>query len=169
MKKNLPRINVIVAMAHHRAIGYRNTLPWRLPEDLQYFKRTTLGHPIIMGRNTYESIGRPLPGRRNIVVSRQPDYTAPGCEVAHSLPEALRLCADQEDIFVIGGAQLYAQALPLTDRLYVTEIDLEVKEADAFFPPFDPLALQETQRASFQAAAPNDFRFSFVLYEKPGQ
>ncbi len=163
MKKNLPRINVIVAMAHNRAIGHLNSLPWRLPEDLQYFKRTTLGHPILMGRNTYESIGRPLPGRRNILVSRQPDYVAPGCEVAHSLPEALHLCAQQEEIFVIGGAQLYAQALPLAHRLFVTEIDLTV-EADTFFPPFEHLGWHETYRETHRAAT-GGFSFAFVVYE----
>ncbi|TAK91805.1 MAG: dihydrofolate reductase [Burkholderiaceae bacterium] len=171
MEKNLPtgtpRINLIVAMAHQRAIGARNTLPWRLPEDLQYFKRTTLGHPIIMGRNTFESIGKPLPGRRNIVVSRQPDYAADGCEVAHSLADAIRLCAAQPEVFVIGGAQLYAQALPLSDRLYVTEIDLAV-EADTFFPPFEHMGWQEVQRESLHAASPNDFDFAFVVYDKAG-
>lgn len=111
---------LIVAMARNRVIGKDNTLPWHLPEDLQHFKRTTLGAPIIMGRRTWDSIGRPLPGRRNIVVSRQPDWQATGAEHARSLPDALALCAAADSpaprVFVIGGAQLYAQALATTAK-----------------------------------------------------
>lgn len=160
-----PRLNLIVAMARNRTIGRNNTLPWRLPEDLQFFKRTTLGHPIIMGRNTYESIGRPLPGRRNIVVSRQTDYRAQGCEVVHSLEAALDLCQNMSDVFVIGGSQLYALALPQTDRIYVTEIKQDI-EGDAHFPPFEHLGFNETHREMHCAAAPNAFEFDFVTYEK---
>lgn len=164
MKK--PRLNLIVAMARNRTIGRNNQLPWQLPEDLQFFKRTTLGHPIIMGRNTYESIGRPLPGRRNIVVSRQPQYQANGCEVVSSLPDALALCQDQDNLFVIGGSQLYALALPLADRLYITEIKQDI-QGDAYFPAFEHLGFCETQREAHHAALPNTFDFDFVVYEKP--
>lgn len=160
-----PRLNLIVAMARNRTIGRNNTLPWRLPEDLQFFKRTTLGHPIIMGRNTYESIGRPLPGRRNIVVSRQENYRAAGCEVVSSLEAALALCQSTQDVFVIGGSQLYALALPQAERLYVTEIKQEV-EGDAHFPPFEHLGFNQTHRETHQATAPNTFAFDFVTYEK---
>jgi len=160
----MPQINLIVAMARNRVIGLNNALPWRLPEDLQFFKRTTLGHPIVMGRNTYESIGKPLPGRRNIVVSRQVDYLAPGCEVVGSLPAAIALCAEASNVFVIGGAQLYEQALPLADRLLVTEIDADFS-GDTFFPEFSGQGWRETHRETHQAESPNDFEFAFVTYE----
>lgn len=136
---------LIVAMAHNRVIGKNNTLPWHLPEDLQHFKRTTLGAPIIMGRHTWESIGRPLPGRRNIVLSRNPAWLAEGAERAASLEDALALCRQVNPAparaFVIGGAQLYAQALPLADELFITEIDADI-DGDAYFPAVDAGAWQ---------------------------
>lgn len=131
---------LIVAMARNRVIGKNNALPWHLPEDLQHFKRTTLGAPIIMGRHTWASIGRPLPGRRNIVLSRNPTWQAEGAERAASLEDALALCRQSDPaparVFVIGGAQLYAQALPLADELFMTEIEAEI-DGDAYFPPID--------------------------------
>ncbi len=136
-------VTLIVARAHHSAIGRGNTLPWRLPEDLRHFKSTTMGHPIVMGRKTFDSIGKPLPGRHNIVVSRDAGWHHDGCERAGSVEEALRRAAvassddASAETFVIGGAQVYAAALPLADRLLVTEIDLDV-EADVFFPAIDP-------------------------------
>lgn len=142
---------LIVAMARNRVIGKDNTLPWHLPEDLQHFKRTTLGAPIIMGRRTWDSIGRPLPGRRNIVVSRQPDWQAAGAEHARSLPDALALCAAADNpaprVFVIGGAQLYAQALALADELFITEIDADI-DGDAYFPALDASQWQALSRDS---------------------
>jgi dihydrofolate reductase len=131
-----PRITLLVACARNGAIGRDNALPWHLPEDLKHFKETTLGHPIVMGRRTFESIGRPLPGRRTIVVSRDPGWAHPGCERAGSLDEAIGLCAGSPEVFVVGGAQVYAEALPRADRLLVTDIELDV-EGDAFFPPID--------------------------------
>lgn len=130
-------LTLIVARARNGVIGRDNTLPWRLPEDLAHFKRTTMGAPIVMGRKTYESIGRPLPGRRNIVVTRSAKLALPGCEIAHSLEDAQRLCIGVEQIFLIGGAQLYADALPSADRLIVTEIDADF-EGDAHFPGARP-------------------------------
>jgi dihydrofolate reductase len=123
----------------------RQHLPWRLPEDLQHFKRTTMGAPIIMGRKTWDSIGRPLPGRRNIVVSRNRDLHIEGADVVGSLEDAQRLCVGVEQVFLIGGAQLYAEALPSADRLIVTEIDADV-EGDAFFPAVDRTTWVETAR-----------------------
>src|SRR5437868_13393993 len=116
-------LTLIVAKARNGVIGRDNALPWRLPEDLAHFKRTTMGAPIIMGRKTWDSIGRPLPGRRNIVVSRNPALRIAGCDVASSLEEALRLCVGEEQVLLIGGAQLYAEALPSADRLGVAESD----------------------------------------------
>jgi len=137
MTRSGARISLIVARDRHGGIGRHNTLPWHLPEDLQHFKSTTLGHPIVMGRKTFESIGRPLPGRRNLVISRNPDWTHAGCERAASLQEAHARCIDSPELFVIGGAQLYADAIALADRLFITEVDLDA-QADVFFPVPDP-------------------------------
>lgn len=158
-------LTLIVATSRNRVIGRDNALPWRLPEDLAHFRRTTMGAPILMGRKTYESIGRPLPGRRNIVISRNQDLLIEGCEVAHSLEEAQLLCIGTEEIFLVGGAQLYAEALPSADRLIVTEVDIET-EGDAFFPPIDCNIWLETARETHQAAPPNTFSFAFVTYER---
>jgi dihydrofolate reductase len=132
-----PRITLVVARARGGAIGRDNALPWHLPEDLRHFKATTLGHTMVMGRRTFESIGRPLPGRTTIVVSRAPSWSHPGTERAGSLEEALAACAGRSEVFVVGGGQLYAEAMQRADRLLVTEIDLDV-DADTFFPPIDP-------------------------------
>src|SRR5438067_9831623 len=116
-------ITLVVAMDANRGIGIDNKLPWHLPEDLAHFKRVTLGHPIIMGRKTWDSIGRPLPGRRNIVITRNPQWHADGTERASSLTSALDLARNESKVFVIGGGEIYAQALPLADELVLTEID----------------------------------------------
>ncbi|MEN7526279.1 dihydrofolate reductase [Cupriavidus sp. DL-D2] len=158
-------LTLIVARARNGVIGRDNTLPWRLPEDLQHFKRTTLGAPIIMGRKTWDSIGRPLPGRRNIVVSRNRDLKLEGAEVVGSLEDAQRLCVGVEQVFLIGGAQLYAEALPSADRLIVTEIDADV-EGDAHFPAVDRSTWLETARETHHSEA-NGFEYAFVVYERP--
>jgi len=158
-------LTLIVAKARNGVIGRDNALPWRLPEDLAHFKRTTMGAPVIMGRKTWDSIGRPLPGRRNIVVSRNPALQLAGAEVAPSLEEAQRLCVGVEQVFLIGGAQLYAEALPSADRLVVTEIDAEV-EGDAHFPPIDQSRWVETARESHHSET-NGFDYAFVVYERP--
>jgi dihydrofolate reductase len=139
------RLSIIVAMARDRVIGVRNTLPWHLPDDLKHFKTLTMGHHIVMGRKTYESIGRPLPGRTTVIVSRDPSYHVAGCLTAPSIEAALAACGDDPEIFFVGGANLYAQALPRAHRLYITEIDLGV-EGDAHFPAFDRAAWRETAR-----------------------
>lgn len=158
-------LTLIVARARNGTIGRDNTLPWRLPEDLAHFKRTTMGAPVIMGRKTWDSIGRPLPGRRNIVVSRNAALKLEGAEVAGSLEEAQRLCVGVEQVFLIGGAQLYEEALPSADRLVVTEIDADV-DGDAFFPPIDRAHWMETARETHHSAA-NGFDYAFVTYERP--
>ena len=152
---------LVAALARNRVIGVGNRLPWRLPEDLARFKRLTMGAPVIMGRKTRESIGRPLPGRRNIVVTRERAATWEGCVVAHSLDEALALADDAPEAFVIGGAELYAEALPLADELLLTEIDAEVK-GDTFFPSWDRAAFQEESREQHVSEA--GIPFSFVRY-----
>lgn len=160
-----PRINLIVAYAKNRVIGKNNCMPWHLPEDLAHFKRTTLGATVIMGRKTWDSIGRPLPGRRNLVVSRDPLLKLHGAEVVHSLEEALAQCQNEADVFVIGGAQIYTQALPLAQRLVVTEID-HTFEGDASFPEIDFSQWQEKKRELHQAHSPNTFSFSIVEYQR---
>jgi dihydrofolate reductase len=161
----MPRISVIAALARNRVIGIDNRLPWRLPEDLAHFKALTLGHPILMGRKTFESLGRPLPGRSNIVITRNPDYRPAGCRVAASIAAALTLCADADEVFFIGGAELYAQAIALADRLYLTEVDIDAA-GDAWFPDFDRSAFGEATRVSNTGQKGDALRFDFVVYQR---
>ena len=158
-------LTLIVATDSAGGIGIRNTLPWKLPEDLAHFKRTTSGHPILMGRKTFESIGRPLPNRRNIVISRNPDWRHDGVESVTSLPAAIAL-TDASAAFVIGGAEIYRLALPLADRLIVTEIAQRF-DCDAFFPPIDANIWAETARIMHHSES-NDFDFAFVTYQRKG-
>jgi dihydrofolate reductase len=160
-----PRISVIAALAKNRVIGIDNRLPWRLPEDLAHFKALTLNHPIVMGRKTFESLGRPLPGRTNLVITRNRAYRPQGCVVADSIPAALALCREADEVFFIGGAELYAQALPLADRLYLTEVDIET-EGDAWFPDYDRSAFREVSRESHIGEKGDALRFDFVVYER---
>ena len=164
---SLPRVTLIVAVARNGVIGRNGKLPWRLPEDLAFFKRTTMGSPIIMGRRTWESIGRPLPGRRNIVVSRSKEFTAPGAEVAADLDAALALCAGTLEAFVIGGAQLYAVALPRAQQLVITEIDADF-EGDTYWPTIDKAQWQETSREHQPPSRQRAFALDFVTYERRG-
>ncbi len=158
-----PRVYLVAALAANGVIGKDGGLPWRLPEDMRHFKELTLGHPVIMGRKTWESLGKPLPGRENLVVSRTAAYEAPGASVCASLDAALALCAGEPVAFVIGGGELYAAALPLADGLVLTEIHRDFT-GDARFPEFDRAAWRETQRKT-QATA-DGLRFDFVWYEK---
>jgi dihydrofolate reductase len=130
------RKSLVVAMARNRVIGRDNALPWRLPAELAHFKRVTMGHPIIMGRRTYESIGRPLPGRMNIVVSRNRDFEAPGCTVVDSLEKAYAAAGNAQEVSIIGGTSLFEAALPTADCLHLTEVEADV-EGDTWFPDFD--------------------------------
>lgn len=158
-----PRLSIIAALARNRVIGKDNALPWRLPEDLRRFRALTTGHPIVMGRKTHESLARPLPQRRNIVISRNRDFTAAGCEVVPSLDAALQLCAGADDVFIIGGAALFAQALPLAKRLYLTEVHIDAA-GDVLFPAFDASQWRETARERHHAEA--GFSYDFVDYER---
>lgn len=160
-----PRVTLILARARNGVIGAKGGLPWHLPEDLAFFKRTTMGHPIVMGRRTWESIGRPLPGRRSVVVTRDRNYSAPGAETVHSLNEAIELCAGSDEIFVIGGAQLYADALDRADRLLLTEIHSDF-EGDTLLPAPSPDRWQEAARQSHPPTADRPFGFDFVDYRR---
>ena len=152
-------------MAENRVIGRANRLPWRLPADLRRFKSVTMGKPVIMGRKTYESIGTPLPGRSNIVVTRDPDYRAPGCEVVHSLEQALEAGAGHAEVMVIGGAELYRQALGRAERIYLTLVRAEV-EGDALFPDIEPQQWRELERESHRADERNQYDYDFVTLQR---
>ena len=160
-----PRVAILAALARNRTIGINNTLPWRCPEDLKRFKALTMGPHIVMGRKTFDSIGKPLPGRTTVVVTRSRGLAIEGCLVAHSLEEALAVCPSDEEIFVVGGAELYAQALPLADTLYLTEIMQEVT-GDAHFPEFDMAQWRETWREKRQQETPQPLEYDFVIYRR---
>lgn len=155
-------ISLIVAHDKNRVIGYENKMPWHLPGDLQYFKDMTMGKPIIMGRKTFESIGRPLPGRRNIVITRNDAYSAQGIETVSSLDAALALVKDVPEIMIIGGAQIFEQAMPMADKLYVTLIDQEFK-GDTYFPRYDGWRLTSSQQAIDSGAG---YSFRYCIFEK---
>lgn len=157
--------SLIVARARNGVIGRDNGMPWHLPADLAHFKRTTMGCPVIMGRHTWESIGRALPGRRNIVVSRTPGFHAEGAEVVTSLEDAWRAVSGASEAFVIGGAQLYAQALPEVDRIYLTDIAGEVP-GDTLFPGLVPGQWQESLLGEHAADDRNPFALRFLLFQR---
>jgi dihydrofolate reductase len=160
------QLTLVVAMDAQRGIGVDNQLPWHLPEDLAHFKRVTLGHPIIMGRKTFDSIGRPLPKRRNIVVTRNQDWSHEGVEVARSLQEAVAMAGD-EPASIIGGAQIFNEAMDIADRMIVTHID-KVYRCDTFFPEIDPTQWAAVSRELQHAEASDGgaVDFSFVTYER---
>lgn len=159
-------ISLLVAMDKNQLIGKDNDLPWRLPADLAYFKRVTMGHPIIMGRKTYDSIGRPLPGRENIIVTRDTSYKAEGCKVIHSIEEIVKMNqqTDQE-LFVIGGAEIFKEILPHSDRLYITEIN-EGFDGDTYFPTFDKAKWKVISKEQGIKNEKNPYDYTFLVYEK---
>lgn len=159
-------LSIIAAVAENGTIGDRNRLLWHISEDLRHFKSLTTGHPVIMGRKTFESLGRPLPNRENVVITRQA-IEIPGCRTVHSLDEALALFAQrrEEELFVIGGAQIYAQALPLADRLYLTRVE-HPYEGDTHFPAWDEAAWRLTARERFECGAAYPHPFVFETYER---
>lgn len=158
--------SLIAALAKNRVIGQDGDIPWRIPEDWQHFKRVTMGKPVIMGRRTFESIGQPLPGRTNIVVTRNPEFDVEGVTVTHSLKEAIDKAEVEkaDELFVIGGNQLYAEAFGKADRLYLTYVDKEV-EGDTFFPEFDKREWRELERHDHYSAKA-EVAFSFVTLER---
>jgi dihydrofolate reductase len=164
-----PRFSILVAMAKNRAIGKNNALPWRLSPDLKRFKQLTMGHHIVMGRKTYESIGRLLPGRTSVIVTRQPDYRVLGAIVVGSIAEALKVCGEGKEMnqesFIIGGAEIYQQALGLCQRMYVTEIQQEF-DGDALFPEFDPQEWREISREKHRLDEGDGMEYHFVVLDR---
>jgi dihydrofolate reductase len=156
-------ISMIVARSRNHVIGKDNQMPWKISADLQFFKRITMGYPVIMGRKTWESIGRPLPGRRNIVVSRNPDLQLAGAEVTGSLDEALNCLSDSPRVFVIGGEQLFKQSFAKADRLYITEIDIDIEGGDTFFEVPDPDHWKEVENTS---GSEGEITFRFLTLER---
>lgn len=168
MPPKRPIISFVVAMDENRVIGANGRLPWRLPADMRRFRELTIGHPVLMGRKTYESLPkrfRPLPGRENIILTRQSGYDAPGCQVYHTLEDALAALTDAQEVMVIGGAELFEQLLPLADRLYLTLVHGR-HAGDVFFPPLDEAAWAEVSREKHPADAEHALSFSFVTVER---
>ena len=157
-------VSIIVAIGENNAIGKDNQLLWHLPADLRHFKNKTSGHTIIMGRKTFDSVGKPLPNRRNIVVTRQ-DIKIEGCEVVKSIDDALDLCRDEEEVFIGGGAEIYKLAMPKTDRIYLTIVHQEF-DADTFFPKIDFSEWLETSHEDHEADQKNKIPYSFLTLEK---
>jgi dihydrofolate reductase len=158
-------LSLVVAMARNRVIGRNNQLPWHLPAELAHFKRVTLGHPVVMGRRTYESIGKSLPGRLNIVVTRNPDFRAPGCTVVASLEAAWKAAGDAAEVSVIGGTSLFRAALPIADRIHLTEVQADIP-GDTFFPEFDRGEWVETEVARHGADERHAHAFRILLLER---
>ena len=159
-------ISLIVAMAENRVIGRGNQMPWHLPADLRHFKSVTLGKPVIMGRKTFESIGRPLPGRRNVVISRNLDWCAEGVESVSSLDAALALVQDADEVMIIGGGQLYREALPLAQRLYLTHIELPVTDADTWFPDYSQYQWQQCAEELHDPDEKNPYHYRFETLDR---
>ncbi len=159
------RLSIIVAMDDNQLIGKDNALPWHLPADLGYFKKTTTGKTVLMGRKTHESIGFPLPNRRNVIVSRNSDFQAEGCEVVSSIDQALELAKDDDEVMIMGGASFYEQMLPSVDRLYITQIEGSY-EGDAHFPDFNQSDFTESFRESHQPDEKNQHTYHFTILDR---
>ena len=158
-------INIIVAVAKNGVIGDKNSLLWHIREDMVHFRTLTSGHPVIMGRKTYDSIGRPLPKRTNVVITRDTELQIEGCTLAHSLEEAIALFDPEEEIFIIGGAQIYTQALPLAHRIYLTVVEREY-QGDTSFPAIDYSIWKQTSREDFSSGEAFEYPFSFITLER---
>ncbi|MBY5981638.1 type 3 dihydrofolate reductase [Ferrimonas balearica] len=159
------RIALIACMARNRVIGKDNQMPWHLPADLKHFKAVTLGKPVVMGRRTFESIGRPLPGRHNIVITRQADYAPEGVTVVASIEAAIAAAGAVEELMIIGGGELYAAMLPRADRLYITDVDLDV-EGDTHFPDYQALGWDEVERTVYQPDERNLYTLTFRTLDR---
>jgi dihydrofolate reductase len=159
------RLSIVVAMAANRVIGRDNQLPWHLPADLKHFKQLTTGKPILMGRKTWESIGRPLPERTNIVITRDTGYTAAGCVVVHSIDAALRAVGHNDEVMVIGGSELYRQVLPQVTTIYLTRVYADI-EGDAVFPEIDASEWREVERTDCEPDEKNAYAYSFITLER---
>ena len=168
-------ISIIAAIGKNNELGKGNTLLWKMPADMKHFKDITTLHAVVMGRKTFESMGKPLPNRRNIVITRDKSYLRHGVDVAHSLEEALKISRSildeqspdkNEEIFIIGGAEIYKQAMPIADKLYITHIDAEEKNADAFFPEIIPIVWNEISHEEHKKDEKNHFAYTFSVYKK---
>ncbi|WP_262246934.1 dihydrofolate reductase [Parapedobacter soli] len=160
-----PLVSAIVAAAENNAIGKDNQLLWHLPNDLRFFKRTTTGHPVIMGRKTYESVGKPLPNRRNIIITRQAEYAVAGAEVVHSVEAAIGSCPGEPEVFVVGGAEIYRQALPLVERIYLTRVHVSLP-GDSFFPELDEREWRLASEENHPADERHAYSYSFRILER---
>lgn len=160
-------ISMIAAVAENRVIGNKNTIPWHLPADFKYFKETTFGKTIVMGLNTFSSIGgKPLPGRKHVILNNDSNYTAPeNCEVAHSIEEAVEIIKTEQEVFICGGASVYKQFLPMAEKLYITEVHAS-PEGDTFFPEIDKTEWGEVWREDHKADEKNSYDYSFIILEK---
>jgi dihydrofolate reductase len=165
MKKSLIQIALIVAMGNNRVIGYKNQLPWHLPADLRHFKELTMGKPIIMGRKTFESIGKPLPGRRNIIITSDLNWTAAGCEVVNSVAAAIKAAENSEEIMIIGGEKVFVESLPLATRIYLTIIHHDFI-GDKFFPEWNNTEWSVIERTDFKPDSQNLYPYSFLTLER---
>jgi dihydrofolate reductase len=159
------QLSIIVAMDRNRVIGRGDTLPWHISSDLKNFKKITMGNPIIMGRKTHESIGRPLPGRKNIILTRDKNYSSEGCTVLHSMDEIFEHCKEVDEVMITGGSEIYKLSLEQATRLYLTEVHTEI-EGDTFFPEFDRSEWREVSREDHSSDEKNEFDYSFVLLER---
>ncbi len=163
-------ISLIAAIGKNNELGKNNTLVWSMPTDLKYFREKTSGHPVIMGRKTFESIGHPMPNRQNIIITRDKSYLRHGVDVVHSLEEALNLARvpldKNEEIFIIGGQEIFKKAMPIADRLYITHIDAEDKDANVFFPEIIPVVWNEISREEHKKDEENPFDYTFSVYER---
>ena len=159
-------ISIIAAIGKNNELGKNNTLIWSMPADMKFFRDTTRGHTVIMGRKTFESIGKPLPNRKNIVITRDKNYKKDGIEIVNSLNEAINLTIPNEEVFVIGGGEIYKQAIEIADKLYITHINTEDSEADSFFPEIIPLVWNEISHTENQKDTENPFNYTFSVYER---
>ena len=158
-------VSLIAAMGRDRVIGLGSGLPWRLPADMRRFREITMGKPVVMGRKTHESIGKPLPGRTNLILSRNPEFVAPGCSIVGSIENAMTVCRGVAEVMVIGGADCYAQTLPRADRMYLTHID-QAFEGDQFFPLYDDSEWQESSREECRPDENNPYYYTYVTVER---
>ena len=159
------RRSLVVAVARNGVIGREGQLPWKLPDDMAYFRKVTMGHPVVMGRRTWESIGKPLPGRENIVVTHNRGFAAPGCRVVHSLAEAWKAAGGADEVSVIGGTMLFEETLPIADRIHLTEVQADVP-GDTYFPPFDRAEWRETEVLAHPADARHAYPFRIVVLDR---
>jgi dihydrofolate reductase len=159
-------ISIVVAISENHVIGKDNKLLWHLPNDLKHFKEITTGHTIIMGRKTYDSVGKPLPNRRNIIITRQ-NITIPGCEVVNSIEAALALCADENEVFIVGGAEIYRQSIKLTNRIYLTVVHKDF-EGDSFFPEINKDEWKEVLHEDHEPDHKNPLPYSFITLKRVG-